>query len=381
MNRVLSLLILLSGAAFFALPFVHFSANRLQSGEAHYLWQHTLWLSALLLPLLFIALFARHLPRFFHAWLTPILVAMAWLYILYFSGSLAGTLSIDAGLAARVSWGSGFWCLLFFLALMVLDIWQKSDVKAGVFILFAFSFAVVIWWFIHGHFQDLALLKEYNNQQERFQAAWWQHISLVISALLPTLFFALPLGWLAWRFSGVGRGVFVVLNMIQTIPSIALFAFLMVPLAALAKAYPTLHEMGVSGIGTAPALIALVLYMLLPLVRNTHEALSGVPVAVLEAAKAMGMSKRQVFFAVLLPLSLPVVLSGIRIVLVQSIGLTVIAALIGAGGLGIFVWEGLGEYALDLVLLGAIPTIILALLADLLMQLFIRITQTVESTK
>ncbi|HEX4186118.1 MAG TPA: ABC transporter permease, partial [Stellaceae bacterium] len=157
-------------------------------------------------------------------------------------------------------------------------------------------------------------------------------------------------------------------NMLQTIPSIALFGLLIVPLAALATAVPQLAALGIGGIGVAPAIVALVLYALLPVVRNTATGLAGVDAAVIEAGRGMGLTSRQIFWQVELPLALPVLLAGLRIVTVQAIGLAVVAALIGAGGLGTFVFEGLGQYAVDLVLLGALPAIFLALAADFILQ-------------
>jgi osmoprotectant transport system permease protein len=112
----------------------------------------------------------------------------------------------------------------------------------------------------------------------------------------------------------------------------------------------------------------LVLYALLPVVRNTAAGLAGVDGTVVEAGRGMGLTQRQIFRQVELPLALPVLLAGLRIVTVQAIGLAVVAALIGAGGLGTFVFEGLGQYATDLVLLGALPAIVLALTADFVLQ-------------
>ncbi|MGH7087991.1 MAG: ABC transporter permease, partial [Stellaceae bacterium] len=154
------------------------------------------------------------------------------------------------------------------------------------------------------------------------------------------------------------------LNFIETVPSIALFGLLLAPLAALAHAAPSLAALGIHGIGAAPAVIALILYSLLPVVRNTLAALESVDRAVIEAAFGMGLTARQVFWRIELPLGLPVFLAGVRIVLVQAIGLVAVAALIGAGGLGVFVFQGIGQYAVDLVLLGAVPIIALALAAD-----------------
>src|SRR5690625_703637 len=125
-----------------------------------------------------------------------------------------------------------------------------------------------------------------------------------------------------------------------------------------------LATLGVRGIGMAPALIALTLYSLLPVVRNTFEGLEGVPAAAVDAGRGMGMSQRQVLFRVKAPLALPVVLDGIRAAAVLIIGITTISFLIGAGGLGVFIQRGIDQVVPDLVLLGALPVIGLALLAD-----------------
>jgi osmoprotectant transport system permease protein len=158
--------------------------------------------------------------------------------------------------------------------------------------------------------------------------------------------------------------VFAVLNVIQTVPSIALFGLLMVPLALLAATFPALRQSGIGGIGMAPAVIALVLYSLLPVVRSTVAGLGQVPQPVVEAAAGMGMNGAQIFRKVELPIALPVFLSGVRIAAVQAVGLAVVAALIGAGGLGALVFQGLASGALDLVLLGVIPVVALAVVVD-----------------
>ncbi len=165
-----------------------------------------------------------------------------------------------------------------------------------------------------------------------------------------------PLGVAAARREGVRRVAFPVLNLLQTIPSIALFGLLISPLSAL----------GLGGVGVVPALLALVLYSLLPIVRNTEEGLLGVPRGVVLAARGMGMSPAQVFLRVEAALALPVLLSGLRITAVQAVGLAAVSALIGAGGLGAIIFQGLFANALDLVVLGALPVIVLAVAADLL---------------
>src|SRR5690606_19252882 len=153
------------------------------------------------------------------------------------------------------------------------------------------------------------------------------------------------------------------LNTIQTVPSMAMFGLLIAPLGWLAANVPGASALGIRGIGVAPAFVALFLYSLLPVVANTVAGLAGVPETERDAARGMGMTSAQRLARVELPLALPVMLAGIRIVLVQNIGLVTIAALIGGGGFGVFVFQGLGQMATDLVLLGALPTVLLAVSA------------------
>ena len=221
---------------------------------------------------------------------------------------------------------------------------------------------------VAGVFDELSIVREYAGRRQLFAEALLRHVALVAGSVGPALAIGFPLGIAAVRVPRVQGLLFAVLNMLQTIPSIALFGLLIVPLSALASAVPRLAALGVGGIGPAPAVVALVLYALLPIVRNTAAGLAGVDRAVIDAARGMGLTRHQLFWQIELPLALPVLLAGLRIVVVQTIGLAVVAALIGAGGLGTFVFEGLGQYALDLVLLGALPAIFLALAADFVLQ-------------
>jgi len=212
-----------------------------------------------------------------------------------------------------------------------------------------------------GHLDALSLLKEHANRREVFDAAALQHLQIVGISLACALLIGVPLGLAAARNARLARPLFAVLNVVQTVPSIALFALLMAPLAALAAWMPWLP---VRGIGLWPAVIALTLYALLPVVHGVVAGLASVPVAVLEAADGMGLSRRQRLRQVELPLALPVWLSGLRVTVVQLIGLAAVAALIGAGGFGALMFQGLFSSAIDLVLLGVLPVVALALVAD-----------------
>ena len=122
-------------------------------------------------------------------------------------------------------------------------------------------------------------------------------------------------------------------------------------------------------------MIALIIYTLLPVIQNTYVSLRNLDPAVIDAGRGMGMSRMQVFRRIEVPLAAPIVLEGVRIAAVQLVGLTAVAALIGAGGLGAFVFQGLGQAAPDLIILGAIPIIILALVVDVAMRVLVRVAR------
>ena len=213
-----------------------------------------------------------------------------------------------------------------------------------------------------GALDQLSLLKEYANRQDVFDAALWRHGQIVAFTLLPTVLVGVPLGVWLLRRAALARGLLAALGVVQTVPSIALFALLIGPLALLGAAWPGL---GVAGIGLAPAVLALSLYALLPVVHSTMAGLGQVPAAVVDAATGMGLTRGQLFWQVQVPVALPLLLAGLRVCTVQTIGLAVVAALIGAGGFGALVFQGLASSALDLVLLGVLPVVALAVLADL----------------
>lgn len=384
MNRILLSLTAMLFLAVSLLPFVHFSLNRFIGGEAKSLFSLSsygyvllLGISLLLLPAIFWQSLGNYRASFITLGITLGLFAVIFALLSTTSHGLMTT----ATPIARVTIGSAFWLSFVSLCLILLDSWQRLPRHHFIFISVLFLlFFLLSSAFTQQAFDSLSLIKEYRNHQNRFITALTDHLYLVFIAFLPTAILGLSLGGLAWRYPRVNRSFFALLNLLQTIPSLALFALLMLPLAWLANRYPSLQALGISGIGLAPSVIALVVYTLLPLARNTHTGLGGVPPDTRQAAMAMGMTQRQIFYQVTLPLALPMILSGMRIVIVQLIGLTVVAALIGAGGLGIFVWEGLGQYALDLVLLGALPTLVLAVLADLCLQGLIKLAQPLPSS-
>ncbi len=294
------------------------------------------------------------------AGLLLLLLVLPWGLALFAERQLPGSSTY-----ARTAMGAGFWCLLFLPALMLGECLQRLRAGRGL-ALILLALVLTSWTLAvtSGDIDSLSILKEYAARPDQFRAALSDHLALALSAVAISLVLAFVLALMMVRRVSWRRPVFGVVSFLQTVPSLALFGLLIAPLSALSATFPLLQQLGIQGIGWAPALLALIAYSLLPMVRNTFVALTDVPPTLLEAGEGMGMNARQLFFRVKLPLAMPVILEGIRVTIIQAIGLTAVAALIGAGGFGTFIFQGLGQAAMDLVLLGALPTVLLALVAD-----------------
>ena len=370
-NRVLLLLACVAIAAV-ALPFVNVAPNRLVSGEPRALWQIWAFTPLLLGAALASTVALAFWPGRTALWLT-LLLSEALFIVLFWSAGQAATqmASVESPLA-RTSIGSGLWLWLAHCLLVCSDaIRRLTPLPVWRWLLNAQFWVIPLLILFSGDLNQLSLLKEYVNRQEVFDDALAQHLTILFGTLIPALLLGVPLGIGCYRHPSRQGAVFTVLNVIQTIPSVALFGLLIAPLAGLVKFFPALAAAGIAGTGLTPALIALVLYALLPLVRGVVAGLSQVPPDVLESAHAMGMSARQCFWKIQLPLALPLLVRSLRVVTVQTVGMAVIAALIGAGGFGALVFQGLLSSALDLVLLGVVPTIALAVVLDALFALWL----------
>ena len=371
-NQVLPCLMIAAALAGIGAGFLHVAPNRLLSGTPVMLWDAVGALPVAALAMAGASLFALGFafPRRSLHYLAAAVAGAALAATLAAAGGAATSLAVDASPGTSVFLGAGFWVIFACGALALIDSLRRAEAGALVQLLVAVLAAAGFWLMAKaGLFDALALAREYANRREVFAAAMLRHIELVGAAIVPALLTGVPLGLLALRKKRIEAPLFAVLNLLQTVPSIALFGLLIAPLSELASAFPALGAIGIGGVGPAPAIIALMLYALLPVARNTLAGIGGVPAAATDAARGMGMSRRQIFWQVEAPLALPVLLAGLRIVLVQALGLAVVAALIGAGGLGMFVFDGLGQYATSLVLLGALPAIALALGVDFFMRL------------
>ncbi|WP_414445082.1 ABC transporter permease [Burkholderia sp. 22PA0106] len=359
-----------------ALPFVTFRANRIVPGHELSIlatFPHALgalaaagWLAAAA-----VALLPGRPARRAAAGVAALVWLGGWL-----GAAPARLVDADSASIARISPAAGAWLLLFAFAVLIADAFARLGpsparrIGALVLALAALGAALA-----SGGWDGLSVMQEYAVRADSFWAEALRHLELVAGSTFAAFAVALPVGIAcahrpAWR-----AALLPVLNVVQTIPSIALFGILMVPLGLLAAHLPLAAALGIGGIGPAPALVALFLYALLPIVSSVVVGIDGVDPTVVEAARAMGMAPRQRVIGVELALALPVILAGLRIVLVQNVGLTAVAALIGGGGFGTFIFQGLGQAASDLVLLGALPTIALAFVASVVFDAAIQLSK------
>jgi osmoprotectant transport system permease protein len=202
------------------------------------------------------------------------------------------------------------------------------------------------WQFMAGHRAEIL-------------SATREHVLLTLISMAIAVAIGVPLGLVIVRHPRLRAVSLAVSSIFQTIPSLALFGFL-IPLPFL------------GGIGAHTAIVALVLYALLPILRNTFVGLTSIDPAILEAAEGMGMTEQQILFRVRLPLASSFIMAGIRTATVITIGIATIAAAIGAGGLGTFIFRGVAMVNDAVILAGAIPAAILALFADFLLGLLER---------
>ena len=367
LDRLGALLTAAGALALLTLPFVEFKANRIVPGDPRALMQvlpawAALGCYAVLLAVAAIALTVGDAR-------VRLVAALAGVVVVALAAAAAGNaLTPPGNKVVRIAPGAAWWVLLVALGLLATDAATRMRPGPALRVLFLLLSLAVAWLALaHGTFDHMSIMREYAVNAARFGHEAARHVWLAAGSLGAALIVGLPLGILCHRVPRLRGATLGVLNVIETVPAIALFGILMAPLGLLAAAVPLAAALGIRGIGAAPAVVALFLYSLLPIVANTVAGLKRVPRTAVEAAHGMGMTNAQVLRRIELPLALPVILTGVRVVLVQNIGMVTIAALIGGGGLGTFVFQGIGQTAIDLVLLGAIPIVTLAFSAAVLL--------------
>ena len=337
-------------AAVLGLPWIELQPNRIASGDPVFLGRsHPVWAAAVLALWLLPAVLAlkpgwqRAARR--AAWCVCVFLPVALLFAAGVSGTQNG--------AARIALSWGFWCTVLVGAsgsVLLSGAWSRAARRIA-----SLSAALLIGaGLASGVFSPLSLLREYAAQAGTFWTEVGNHLALSGLAVAAGSLAGLLAGYGASRLPPLRKGLFFFLNVVQTLPSLAVFGLLIAPLAAL----------GVGGVGPTPAVLVLSVYAAFPVARAAVTAIDQLDPAVLDVGRGLGMAKGQLLFQVQIPLALPVVIQGLRTASVQTIGNTVVAALIGAGGLGSLIFIGLGQFAPDLILLGTLPALALALAAD-----------------
>lgn len=367
-NPLLVLIVTGMVVALGSLGFVSVAPNRIVSGKALALWAAVEPGFAILVGVLVVALGLSALIRSL-VWrdrLTALTAAVLLFACILAAAHAASLAAATSGPIARTSLGAAFWIVTAGAAFALADATGRIFANPLMQSLVALALvSALVLLAGSGTLSDLSIAREFANRRDAYWQEVARHLGLVGGALAGALPLGGLLGVLALRRPGWRKPLFATLNLIQTIPSIAFFGLLIGPLSLLAGTLPMLRDLGISGIGAAPAIIALTFYGLLPVARGSYIGLASVPTPVIDAARGMGLDERQILVRVSIPLALPILLAALRVVVVQLIGLTVVAALIGAGGLGSFIFQGLGQTATDLILLGALSAIALALATDL----------------
>ncbi|WP_445501138.1 ABC transporter permease [Microvirga sp. G4-2] len=375
LDRLGSVIAILIGVALFAAPFATYRATRIASGEARLLIEALpITMGAVVVVVALSVAVGGVLVREPLGRLGSAVIGLA--ILLPSLGLSAGFLTPAENSFARVSPSLGFWLLTLSFSLLAIDALVRMRLGPyGRLAALAVGAGALALLLVSGIWDDLSILKEYHTRADSFWREARQHLLLAFGSMAAACLLGIPLGIAGHRMRTLRTAVLQGLSIVQTIPSIALFGLLMAPLGAIAASVPLAAALGIRGIGATPAFIALFLYALFPIVANTIAGLNQVPAAVVDAARGMGMSARQRLVQIEMPLALPVILAGIRIVLVQNLGLATVAALIGGGGFGTFVFQGIGQTAIDLVLLGAIPTVGLSFAASIILDAMVDIAK------
>ncbi len=274
-----------------------------------------------------------------------------------------------AGSFARVSVGMGAWISAIAAYAVVLSARREVGISSAPGLALAASVPVAfVVLLASGALADLGMLKEYANVADSFWVYVRNTIIYSSAALGAATVLGFTLGGLAFSVRRLEQPVFAAVSIFQTIPGLAMIGLLFAPIAWVRQHVPLAESLGVGGLGWAPVVIALTLYALLAITRNTYAGLNGVPEEAVDAARGMGMTSRQLMWRIRVPLALSVLFSGERTAAVQTIGNSSLGAFVAAFTLGTLIFGGLAQQALDLTMLGSVAVVLLAVIADELLR-------------
>ncbi len=288
-------------------------------------------------------------------------------------GTLAGRAP-----TARAMLGWGFWTVFAGLSVLGLAIAAESESRRATPLLGLSLTAGLLALGFAGALDALSPLIEARARADRLGLALLEHLRLSGMALAVALALALPLAWAAFRSRAALAAADAALGLVQVVPAIALFALLIPLISLLLGAVPSLRALGIGALGATPTLVGVALYAALPLFRALLAGLTQTDPAAVDAARAMGMGEGRITAEIRLPLGLPLFFGGLRVAAVQTIGLVTLGGLVGAGGLGAVIFEGMAQFAPDLILVAAAPVVLLAMAADAALGWLERVVRRLE---
>ncbi|WP_244936496.1 ABC transporter permease [Methylobacterium currus] len=362
----------LAVAALAGLPFLTLAPNRLVPGSPVGCGLAGAATGALAVAA---ALLLAGPARPWRPWIALAAALAAWCVLLLGAGQGAAGLLAGKPPAARAALGSGAWLALVALAGLAAEAARVALPRRGGLVAALLLFGLAALLAGAGCLDSLSLAVEYRARAGAVAAAIVQHLGLAGASLLIALVLSVPLALLRLRDGPASRLVDGLIGGIQVVPALALFAALVAGLSGLLTLVPTLRSLGLAAIGPVPAVIGTAAYLALPLVSGLAAGLAAVDPDVLVAARANGLTPREVLWRVRLPLGAPVLMGALRVAAVQSVGLATLGGLVGAGGLGALIFEGMAQFAQDLILLGALPVIGLALAVDAGLALLASLTE------
>jgi osmoprotectant transport system permease protein len=265
---------------------------------------------------------------------------------------------------ARVSFGFGYWFTLLAAYLVVFAATAWTPRGPWSVLVAYLPIAGILALLATGQLNYLSVMREYQNNASDFAVQLQLYLMYVLVATAGGILLGIPLGLLAARRPNTEPVVFSTLNILEVLPVLAFIGLLNPVLTSLSARFPFLDAIGVHGVGWAPVVIVLTAYAIYPIARNTHTAILTLDPNVLDAARGVGMGRWRQLGEVEFPLALPVIVAGIRIAVVQTTAGAIIAGLVGGGGLGTFVFLGASQTAADLILVGALPIVAMALFFD-----------------
>lgn len=371
LHEILALIMIAIGA--FGSSFIMLRENRIEKGNIYTLnaaaGDYWLPVAALLILIacLTVAPYVKRLNFLFgqtiYARFKTILIAISIPILIVLTGSMASDMLEGQPSPTRVSLGIGFWLVLIALYLLfVQSLKQYNCGKVESLLLTTLIIGMVVVIFVSGGLSDLSLVKEYENKASRIQAEMWMHMKLATSATLTGLLLSMFLAKQAYQYPKARGFVMSIVNMAQVIPTLTFLGLVMIPLTQLVIVFPVLKQFGVSGIGFVPAYIVLTFYALLPMSLNILAGYNSIDISIIEAAIGMGMTKGQLHRKIMFPLIIPYIYTGFSIALVQTVANTILAGLVGGGGIGSILFLGLAQSAPDLVILSALLIVSVALI-------------------